>query len=408
MPSVTNIFDRFAAVAGKFPDHVAVETCRRTGTITHTYAELRLLAERIAGLLVSLGAVKGTRCALVADNDARWCGTYLGILRIGGIAVPLDTWSRPGQVRTLVGDSGAALVFTTLRHLPAVQEALQDLASPPPIVLVDGSAPGAISLDAATGAGEPTSLPACPAEWNDPAVILYTSGTTSDPKGVVLTHGNLLAERDAAFRSSRSTSRTARSAILPLFHALAQLANLLLPLRVGARVVFLETLNSTEMMRALAERSITAFCVVPQFFYLIHQRVMERVETARVLVRVTFRAMLGVNGWLRRFLHSTWGRVLFRQVHAALGDRMRLLVTGRIPLRSANRPRPLSNGVQHPPGLWPHRVFGRRHHHSAQGDAHIESVGQPLPGVEVRIADAADGRATATIGTARCSSRDPS
>jgi len=91
MPPAANLFDRFAAVAGTFPDRVAVETCQRSGTITHTYAELRLLAERVATLLVSLGAGKGTRCALVADNDAGWCGTYLGILRIGGVAVPLDT-----------------------------------------------------------------------------------------------------------------------------------------------------------------------------------------------------------------------------------------------------------------------------------------------------------------------------
>jgi long-chain acyl-CoA synthetase len=117
-------------------------------------------------------------------------------------------------------------------------------------------------------------------------------------------------------------------AILPLFHALAQLANMLLPLSVGARVVFLETVTSADMMRAFTERGITAFCVVPQFYYLLHQRVMERVAASPLPVRASFRALLRINGWLRRFAGLNLGRVMFRQVHAALGNRMRLLVSG--------------------------------------------------------------------------------
>ncbi len=93
-----------------------------------------------------------------------------------------------------------------------------------------------------------------PLEPTAPAVILYTSGTTSDPKGVVLTHANLLAERDAAFAVVEVTEQDAILGVLPLFHSLAQLANLLLPFAVGARVVYLETLNSTDLVKALSER----------------------------------------------------------------------------------------------------------------------------------------------------------
>ena len=88
-----------------------------------------------------------------------------------------------------------------------------------------------------------------------PAVILYTSGTTSDPKGVVLSHANLIAERDSAFAVVNVSENDSVLGVLPLFHSLAQLANLLLPFAVGARVVYLETLNSTELVRALSERA---------------------------------------------------------------------------------------------------------------------------------------------------------
>ena len=94
--------------------------------------------------------------------------------------------------------------------------------------------------------------------------------------------------------------------MLPLFHSLAQLANLLLPFAVGARVVYLETLNSADLIRALSERKITIFACVPQFFYLIHQRVMQQVQRSGVLTRLVFGSLLALNFRLRRFgLNST-------------------------------------------------------------------------------------------------------
>ena len=106
----------------------------------------------------------------------------------------------------------------------------------------------------------------------------FTSGTTSDPKGVMLSHANLIAERDAAFAVIDVGAEDSVLGVLPLFHSLAQLANLLLPFAVGARVVFLETLSSQELVRALSERKITIFACVPQFFYLIHERILREVE----------------------------------------------------------------------------------------------------------------------------------
>ncbi len=83
--------------------------------------------------------------------------------------------------------------------------------------------------------------------------------------------------------------------VLPLFHALAQMANLLLPLSAGARVVFLESVNSTTLLDALQTRGITAFACVPQFFYLIHERVMRDVSGRGRIGRAIFRGVLAGN-----------------------------------------------------------------------------------------------------------------
>ncbi|MCX6539345.1 MAG: AMP-binding protein [Acidobacteria bacterium] len=382
---MSNVYDAFAAAADRFSDRPAVAIFSRTGIDTYRYADLRALTGRVAQLLAAQGIRPGDRCAILADNDVRWCSAYLGTLRLGSVAVPLDTAYKACQVRTVIDDAGALVLFTTARYLGVAREATATLSTPPRLVLLSGSQDGLSSLDD-PGDGAAPLPDSCPATLDDPAVTLYTSGTTSDPKGVVLTHGNLLAEKTAAFKIVTITEQDSILGILPLFHALAQVANLLLPLTAGARVVFLETLNSTEMMRALAECRITALCVVPQFYYLLHQRVMERVRASPFPVRITFTTLLGLNGWLRRALRVNLGRVFFSRVHDGLGGRMRIMVTG------GSRFDPRIGRELFAMGLNIIQAYGLTECSGAAtitrpGDPHIDTVGLPFDGVEVRILD---------------------
>src|SRR5437588_8039093 len=161
-----------------------------------------------------------------------------------------------------------------------------------------------------------------PSNPGDLACLIYTSGTTADPKGVMLTHANILGEVEAVFHWVDLGPRDALLGVLPLFHVLAQMANLLLPLIKGSRVVYLETLNTTELMRALSERNITAFAVVPQFFYLIHERVMQEIEKRGALTQKIFHAMVVLNRALPK-VGINLGPILFRKVHDTLGPKMR-------------------------------------------------------------------------------------
>ena len=381
---MNNVYDAFAAAARRFPDRPGIAIFSRTGLDTYPYSDLIAMAERVARLLAGLGIRAGDRCAILADNDVKWCSAYFGALRLGCVAVPLDTAYKAPQVRTVIEDSGARVLFTSARYLDVAREAAA-VSAPPQLVLLAGAHDGLPSLDDTGDAAAP--LPdSCPATPNDPAVTLYTSGTTSDPKGVVLTHGNLLAEKIAALKVVTITEHDSILGVLPLFHALAQVANVLLPLTTGARVVFLETINSTEMMRALAECRITAFCVVPQFYYLLHQRVMERVQASPLPVRITFRTLLGLNGWLRRALGVNLGHVLFSRVHDGLGGRMRVMVTG------GSRLDPKIGRELFAMGLNILQAYGLTECSGAatlnrQGDPHIDTVGLPFDGVEVRILD---------------------
>ena len=380
-----NFFEQFAWAADRSAGRAAIEVQRKDSLDTVSYARLREMAERTAAWLAVIGVGLGERCAILADNDAHWCAAYLGILRRGSVAVPMDTAYKASQVATLLADSGARVIFTTAKYLDVVREARGPVAPECRIVLLHGDAPEAVGFEAMIGGRIPAPpLPACPARLQDPAVILYTSGTTSDPKGVVLTHGNLLAERTGAFEVVRVSERDIILGVLPLFHALAQMANLLLPFSIGARVVFLETLNTTELLRALRERGVTIFACVPQFFYLIHQRVMAEVGKAAWPVRRLFAALLALNGAMRR-MGVNPGPLLFRQVHAVLGGKMRLMVTG------GSRFDPQIGADLYALGFDILQGYGLTETSGAAtltrpGDPALDTVGQPLPGNDIRIA----------------------
>jgi len=382
--SVNDVYERFDAASRTHADRVAVEVQRRDGVDRFTYDTLRGMAEAAGEFLTAHGISAGDRCALLADNDVRWCATCLGILRVGAVAVPLDTSYNPEQIAKLVVDCGARAVCTNARHLDAVREGLARAGTGAVPILIDapqGALPaGVLALDGRAAPGAARAALGADAL----ALILYTSGTTSDPKGVVLTHGNLLAEGAAVLETIDIGPPDTVLGVLPLFHALAWVANLMLPLGVGARVVFLETVSSGEVLRALHEREVTAFCCVPQFFYLLHRRILERVSAAGPLRRAAFRALLALAGFLRRRCGINVGRRLFGAAHRALGRRMRLLVTGgsAFDRRVGRELFDMGFNILQAYGLT-ETTGGATV--LRPDDPHVDSVGQPLPGVELRI-----------------------
>jgi len=328
---MSNFYDRFAQAAERAPDAVAVEMQRQTREEPsppperHSYLRMRSACDRVACWLRDQKIQPGDRCALLALNGPRWIAAYLGTIAAGAVAVPLDTNFNVEQVAKLLNDSGSSLLFVDQKHLTTARRAIE--GSSIRLFLLERCSDGAgfPDFDSAPEPSE-TFSPAQTGD-NETAVIVYTSGTTSDPKGVMLTHGGLAAEREAVFRMMRLGPSDSLLGVLPLFHVLSQMANLLLPLSSGARTVFLESTSSAELVRALRERRITIFVCVPQFFYLIHERIQREAAARGRLALTLFRAMLKAAGLGRR-AGLNLGKIFFRPVHRLLGLDMRFLVTG--------------------------------------------------------------------------------
>jgi long-chain acyl-CoA synthetase len=397
-------YQRFQESARKFPGNIALEIQRPQTVERVTFAELTRMSESVANWL-STRVPRDARVAILAANHPRWVAAYLGIIAAGRTAVPLDTAFHADQVKTLLIDSGASLLFCDVKHLPVAAEAVAGLklglvttsAAAEQVATTAASANSThrterdewgtrlnTDLDSIFGAGPGNFQPIVPAE-GDLAALLYTSGTTADPKGVMLTHANLVGEANSVLAVIKVDSSDALLGILPMFHVLAQMANLFLPLFNGARVVYLETLNTTELLRALQERDITVFCVVPQFFYLIHERIFKELNKRGKLTLRLVRTLMALNRALRR-VGLNAGKLFFGKIHATFGARMRYLVTGGSRFDPAIARDFYSFGIDvlnaygltettggafiNPPG---HVVIG--------------SVGPPLPGVEAKIVD---------------------
>ena len=325
-------YDRFVECAERWPDNVALELQRHDHLESCTYGELHRMAQSVARWITEKNFSRGARLAILADNHPRWVAAYLGIIASGCVAVPLDTALHSDQLSKLLKDSGTSAVFVDAKHVPVAHPAAAELKLG--LILMDPdrvTAPlheqwlAALPEIFAAGTG---GFKPVPVDVNELASLLYTSGTTADPKGVMLTHANFLGEVTAVFDWVDLGPTDALLGVLPLFHVLALMANLLLPLVKGSRVVYIETLNTTELMRALSERNITAFAVVPQFYNLIHERIFQEIKKRGPLTQKIFGAMVGLNRLLRKLGIHAAGPILFRKVHNTLGPKMRYLATG--------------------------------------------------------------------------------
>jgi long-chain acyl-CoA synthetase len=382
-------YSRFLETVEGHPNAIAVEmqhssatsvSAHPDGVERYTYAQLRQMSESIGRWLNQNGVKDGSRCAILAANSPRWLACHLGIIAGGNTVVPLDTAFHADQVTKLLLDSGATYLFVDQRLRPLAEEAVADWNVR--LVLMEGDDPHLPTLNQIFQAGPDNFKPAIGTP-EDIACILYTSGTTSDPKGVMLKHDNLGGEMDSVFRLIRVDHSDAILGVLPLFHSLAQMANLLLPLAVGARIVFLESLNTTELMRALRDRDITLFCCVPQFFYLIHDEIFDEAKARGAVVAKLFNVLLASNRVTRNF-GLNLGKHFFGKVHRTLGPKMRFLVTGgsRFDPKVAQDFEALGFDILQAYGL---TEVTSGSHCTPPGRIVIGSVGPQLPGLESKI-----------------------
>jgi len=302
------------ARAGAQPGSIAFSLFR-DGWEHETYGEFMEKSRAAARRLKVMGVEEGGRVALVSENRPEWCATFLGILMAGGVAVPLDARLTPPELRNILVDSGASHAVHSGQTAARVAEAAAGLG----IQAMDmDSFPWHTAHVQKEGDGfhEGGS--------NDLAALLYTSGTTGQPKAVMLTHGNLLSDARAVTDLEIISGKDRVLSVLPLHHAYPLMCTFLCPLLVGAAVTYPRGLKGPEIAAAIKETGVTVLVGVPQLLELMYGRIRGRMEGLPWPLSKIVTGFFRFAGALRRRTGFNLPRLFFNP----LGRQLRFLASG--------------------------------------------------------------------------------
>ena len=272
------------------PDREAIVA----GASRMTYGELDGAARRVASALRELGVQPGDHVALSCPNTPHFPIAYFGILKTGAAVVPLNVLLKPREIAQHLHDSAARihLCFEGTVELPMAHMAAEAVASVPTckhmIVMTRdpaGAAPvaGVPTLGALMQA-QPETFETVLRAPDDTAVVLYTSGTTGQPKGAEMTHANMMlnamASRDM-FLGPLGTAPASALAVLPLFHSFGQTAVMNAQFLQGNRVVLLPRFEPAAVLEAMLAEQVNAFAGVPTMYWALLRHVEEHgIDTA--------------------------------------------------------------------------------------------------------------------------------
>lgn len=264
------LVDLFESFKNKREDAFVYRTGIRR--FTFTYANLYEFSLLMGTYLKEQGINKGDKVAILAPNSPSWAISYFGILLSGGIVVPIDFASGKTRAETIVRLSGAKFIiqsnykFEKVMNIKTVM--IEDLA-----YLIKPLSPIKKIIQVK------------PAEICE---IVYTSGTTGGPKGVVLTHKNIVSNILSACDHISLPSRFNFLSVLPLSHMLEQTVGFLIPLYRGDKVIYLRTVKPSAILEGLSEEEIGAMVVVPRVLSLLKNTIEKELSSKGLLAFLHF------------------------------------------------------------------------------------------------------------------------
>jgi long-chain acyl-CoA synthetase len=382
-PNLLSLFDDFR----RHTRDVAVIQRRGYRHESWTYAKLAKIAFRFAHDLKERGVRTGDRVLLWGPNSSEWMAAFWGCLLRGAIVVPIDNGATTDFAARVARETSAKLMIASAakpnfdRAIPTLNlQDLADAARQPYVVVTHHDARQALPRTYQSLADEPITR-------NHVAQILFTSGTTAEPRGVVLTHGNFLANLEplehgiAPYRKYERWFHPLRFVTLvPLGHVFGQFMALFVPPLLGAAVVFETSPNASEMIRTVKRERATALITVPHMLDLLRNGILRNPEVrgeAEWFAR-TFEAASG-----QKFLRRAW---MFRRIHRRFGWKFWAFISGGAALSAETEEffKRLGYAVVQGYGMTETASLISLNHpfRAAQG-----SIGKVLPGREFRLAE---------------------
>lgn len=316
----------------------------------HSWSEIADAAARLRGGLQKMGVKPGDRVAILSDNSPEWVIVDQAVLGLGAIVVPLYTTSGAEETRHVIADSGAKVAAA---NGPELVKKLQGLASSlPEMKTIIAMHRGAVAEAAQNGgpavvtmasASEGSPAGIIEGSREDVATFIYTSGTTGPSKGVILTHGNLLANSADSKKALTLNESDMTLSFLPVAHSFERTAGYYTVMIAGGTIAYAEGLAS--IASNLLEIQPTIVLTVPRLLEVIYTRVMKTVESSPAFRQKLFRAAMGVGERATEYRHkqqalpphlaiamSIFRPLVFHRIKGLFGARLRSLISGGAPL----------------------------------------------------------------------------
>jgi len=377
----------------EFGDRPAILTLRGDRELSLSYRELYAQIERLTGALSAQQDIVAQRVAILAPNRPEWVIACLAVVNAGAVAIPVDAKLDEESLEHVLADCEPSIIFASSDE----RDRIRRLASHPfRMVDLDGES------DDQSGYQAPTAeRSAHPPELDpaDPAVIFYTSGTTGPPKGVPLSHRNLLFELQS-LRSFGLMSPSERLLLpLPLHHVYPFVVGMLAPLVYGVSIVLPQSMTGPHIQQAIKSGRVATVLGVPRLYETLISSIGEGIASSNWVVRLSYRALRRVSLFAGRRLSLRLGQYFFWPLHRRIGPDLRLLASGGAALdqKTAWALESLGWTVATGYGLTETSPLLTI---VPPGDKHFETVGKPIAGVEIRIAPLDEqGRDDATSET---------
>jgi long-chain acyl-CoA synthetase len=304
-----NLFVAYQTLCGRYGENILFKNQRISFNETWRRTERRAL------FLKGQGYKKGDVIAILALNSPEWCFTFMAITAIGAIALPLDTNLKPAQYQAMLKSAGAAAAF--------VSDSFRDVFQDETVYRIEDE----------PVAGGADKLQAEKLETNDIASLLFTSGTTGNPKIVALTHGNILHVALVCTTLEEYTQDEVTLAMLPLYHVYAFESTFMAPLVSGSAIVFQNSLKGPDIIKALAENPITIFPAAPQMWELFLDALMTKLRAQSKAKYRMFMFFLKSGPVLQALGLGSILQKVFHPVHDVFGHKMRFFISGGAPLK---------------------------------------------------------------------------
>ncbi|HWF88075.1 MAG TPA: AMP-binding protein, partial [Pyrinomonadaceae bacterium] len=380
-----DLLELFETSTKRHATRVAMRIERDGRKEQYTYADVRELATRVAGFLASEGIKQGDRVMLVSSNAPEWGMSYFGVLKTGATCIPCDPESSTAEILNFARAGNAAGIVCSQAVLDEHPD-LQDLLREQGVTRL-WTYEQVFALPDEQTEDERIALLPQRAHAQSVASLIFTSGTTGQPKGVMLSHRNLTSMVSMLSSVFDMTIRDGVLSVLPLHHTFEFSTGFLTPLSRGAQITYLPELTSDALARAIKNGHVTGMVGVPALWELLHRRIKNRLYERSDWIGKAADNLMWANAWLRDKTPLNFGQILFYPIHEGLGGRIRYFISGG----SA-----LSEKIQrdfHGLGFTILEGYGLTEASPVLTVTRPENkmltgtVGKPLPGVEVRIAE---------------------